>query len=244
MTHRFYRPQNPVPNYCSFAGSNSGIPFPEIASLSFEYQAKKTIFELKKNCRMKIKNPIEISSLLALLSFGFFLSGFTFVKDPGRDLVKTSVWYIAGPAIENQETINKVREEKGIVKVTAKDNPLGEIELNVLITPSNSNDGVPTNLPDDSRFVRITYKSSHLIKLQAREGNEEGTGCVHGGSHPRVDLAPSPNQFRTIKIPWTAFRQDGLPNGKLLNIHNLCKFNFVNYNPVSGAFLEIKSVTL
>lgn len=117
---------------------------------------------------------------------------------------------------------------------------MGEIELNVLITPSNSNDGTPVNLPDASRFVRITYKSSHLIKLQAREGNEEGTGCVHGGSHPRIDLAPSPNQFRTIKIPWTAFRQDGLPNGKLLNIHNLCKFNFVNYNPVSGAFFRNK----
>jgi hypothetical protein len=192
---------------------------------------------------MKIKTKIGTPFILLLLSIGFLFSGFTFFKGSDKDLVKTSVWYIAGPAVESQNTINEVREKKGIVKVTAKEEPSGEIELNVLITNSNSNDGPPTNLSDDSKFVSITYKSSHLIKIQAREGNEEGTGCIHGGSHPRVDLPPSPNHFKTIKIPWTAFRQDGLPNGKLLNIHNLCKFNFVNYHPVSGAFLEIKSVT-
>ncbi|MCC9016676.1 hypothetical protein [Flavobacterium lipolyticum] len=193
---------------------------------------------------MEIKTPIKVPSLLVLTSIVFLLTAFTLFKSPKANLVQTSTWYIAGPAVESQETINQVRQEKRIVKVTAKDNPSGEIELNVLITPSDSNDGAPTNLSDASKFVSITYKSSHLIKLQAREGNEEGTGCVHGGSHPRVDLPASPNQFKTIKIKWTAFRQDGLPNGKLLNIHNLCKFNFVNYHPVSGAFLEIKSVTL
>ncbi|WP_017495172.1 hypothetical protein [Flavobacterium sp. WG21] len=193
---------------------------------------------------MEIKTPIKVPSLLVLTSIIFLLSAFTLFKSPKINLVQTSTWYIAGPAVESQETINRVRQEKGIVKVTAKDNPSGEIELNVLITPSDSNDGAPTNLSDASKFVSITYKSSHLIKLQAREGNEEGTGCIHGGSHPRVDLPASPNQFKTIKIKWTDFRQDGLPNGKLLNIHNLCKFNFVNYHPVSGAFLEIKSVTL
>lgn len=160
------------------------------------------------------------------------------------DLVQSNIWHIAGPVNENYETINAVREKEGVVRVTAKDNPVGEIELNVLITSSASNDGVPTNLSNDSRFVKIRYKSTQLIKLQAREGNETGTGCVHGGSHPRVDLPESPNTFKTIKIPWTAFRQDGLPNGKLLNIHNLCKFNFVNYHPVSGALLEIKSVII
>lgn len=189
--------------------------------------------------------PVKIKSLLLLLAIGLFISGFVSIeKDSEKDLVKTSTWYIAGPALENQETINRVRQEKGIIKVTAKDNPVGEIELNVLITNSNSNDGAPTNLSDNSKFVSITYKSSHLIKLQAREGNQEGTGCVHGGSHPRVDLKASPKKFTTVKIPWSAFKQDGLPDGKLLDIHNLCKFNFVNYNPVSGAFLEIKSVMI
>ncbi len=194
---------------------------------------------------MKNKMPVKITSLLLLLAIGLFISGFVSIeKDSDKNLVKTSTWYIAGPALENQETINRVRQEKGIIKVTAKDNPVGEIELNVLITNSNSNDGAPTNLSDNSKFVIITYKSSHLIKLQAREGNNEGTGCVHGGSHPRVDLSSSPKKFTTVKIPWSDFKQDGLPDGKLLDIHNLCKFNFVNYNPVSGAFLEIKSVVI
>lgn len=186
-------------------------------------------------------------ALIFILMIAFFASGFIYLdkrSDSTIDLVKTSHWYIAGPARESEETINSVRQKNGIIKVTAKDNPVGEIELNVMVTPSNSNDGVPTNLSNNSKFVSITYKSSHLIKLQAREGNEDGTGCVHGGSHPRVDIAPSPKKFTTIKIPWTDFKQDGLPNGKPLNIHNLCKFNFVNYNPVSGASFEIKSVTI
>ncbi|WP_241775777.1 hypothetical protein [Flavobacterium sp. Root420] len=164
------------------------------------------------------------------------------VSEKEINLVKSNTWFIAGPVIESQEIINTTRLKTGIIKVTAKDNPIGEIELNVAITPSESNDGIPQNLSDDSKYVTITYKSSHLIKIQAREGNEEGTGCVHGGSHPRADLPASPKKFATLKIPWPHFKQDGLPDGKPLNIHNLCKFNFVNYNPVSGAFLEIKSV--
>jgi hypothetical protein len=188
-------------------------------------------------------NKRLIHSFTFLLTIGFFISGFTFFKNySDQNLVKTSTWYIAGPVLESQETINRVRLENEIIKVTAKDNPVGEIELNVLITPSDSNDGVPTNLSDTSKFVSITYKSSQLIKLQARQGNTEGTGCVHGGSHPRIDILPSPKRFTTIKIRWSDFRQDGLPDGKILDIHNLCKFNFVNYNPISGAFLEIKSV--
>lgn len=184
----------------------------------------------------------KLSTFLPLIIL-FSICSFTLIeKKSDADLVKTSTWFIAGPALENQETINRIRLEKGIVKVRTKDNPVGEIELNVLITNSDSNDGAPTNLSNDSNFLVITYKSSHLIKLQAREGNNEGTGCVHGGSHPRVDLMPSPEKFVTLKIPWSDFKQDGLPDGKKLNIHNLCKFNFVNYNPVSGAFLEIKSV--
>ncbi|MBE8727041.1 hypothetical protein [Flavobacterium hungaricum] len=158
------------------------------------------------------------------------------------DLVKTNKWFIAGPSIENEETLNAVRLQKEIIIVTAKDNPKGEIELNVTIKPSETNDGIAANLPDDSKYVEITYQSSQDIKLQAREGNAEGTGCVHGGSHPRVNLPASPKDYSTVKILWTDFRQDGRKDGKLLNIHNLCKFNFVNYNPVSGSVLKIKSV--
>ncbi|OXG08347.1 hypothetical protein BC749_104278 [Flavobacterium araucananum] len=190
---------------------------------------------------MKYKTVFKLLTLTIV----FFIIGFTSLeKESTINLVKTSTWYIAGPVIESQEIINQVRREKKLIKVTAKDNPVGEIELNVLITDSNSNDGAPTSLSQNSKFVSITYRSSHLIKLQARQGNQEGTGCVHGGSHPRVDLPASPKKFTILKIPWSDFKQDGLPDGKPLDIHNLCKFNFVNYNPVSGAFLEIKSVVI
>lgn len=190
---------------------------------------------------MKNKTFVLIGFFLFVIGLFGFASAEE-IQSSNIDLVKTSTWYIAGPAKENQETINNIRKETGIIKVTAKDNPTGEIELNVMVAESDSNDGKPTNLPSNSKYLIITYKSSHLIKLQAREGNAEGTGCVHGGSHPRVDL-PVAAKFTTIKIPWTNFKQDGDKNGKTLNIHNLCKFNFVNYNPVSGAVLEIKSVT-
>jgi hypothetical protein len=185
--------------------------------------------------------------LFWLLTITFAVSGFTTIAtqfNSGQNLVKTKTWFIAGPAKESQETINKIRQNKNLIRVTANENPVGEIELNVTINPSETNDGIPANLSNSSNFIIITYKSSQLIKLQAREGNEEGTGCVHGGSHPRVDLPASPNKFTTLKIPWTNFKQDGLPDGKLLNKHNLCKFNFVNYHPVSGALLEIKSVII
>lgn len=190
---------------------------------------------------MKINTVFLLGSLFFMFAILSFASAEE-VSNSSIDLVKTATWYIAGPAKENQETINKIRKEKGIIKVTVKENPIGEIELNVMITESDSNDGKPTNLSESSKYLSITYKSSHLIKLQAREGNAEGTGCIHGGSHPRIDLPVSSEKFTTIKIPWTAFKQDGDPNGKILDIHNLCKFNFVNYNPVSGATLEIKSV--
>ncbi len=156
------------------------------------------------------------------------------------DLVPSNTWFIAGPTKENQEMINSIRDKEGLIRVTAKDSPLGEIELNVMITPSRTNDGKPTNLPSNSSFASITYKSSQAIKLQAREGNDSGTGCVHGGTHAMADLPASPNTFTTIKIPWTDFKLKDKP----LNIHNLCKFNFVNYNPISGAVLKIKSVQI
>lgn len=159
------------------------------------------------------------------------------------NLVKTNKWFIAGPSIENEERLNNFRLKNGIVIVTTNDNPKGEIELNVMITPSETNDGIATNLPEDSKYIEITYQSTQVIKLQAREGNSEGTGCIHGGSHPRVSIPASPKGFSTIKIPWSDFRQDELSEGKLLDIHNLCKLNFVNYNPVSGSVLKIKSVS-
>lgn len=195
---------------------------------------------------MKNKPSIVLSYFLfpLVLLFMYGFSPLTVSSSSNLDLVKTSTWYIAGPTKETQETINKMRKEKGLIKITAKENPAGAIELNVMITESDSNDGVPTNLSKNSKYVSITYKSNELIKLQAREGNKKGTGCVHGGSHPRVDLPISAKDFTTIKIPWTEFKQDGLADGKILNIHNLCKFNFVNYNPTSNAILEIKSVRI
>lgn len=159
------------------------------------------------------------------------------------NLVKTNKWFIAGPSVENEDMLNKFRLQNGMVSVTTNDKPKGEIELNVTITPSETNDGIPANLSDDSKYLKITYQSTQIIKLQAREGNPEGTGCVHGGSHPRVSIPASPKRFSTIKILWSDFRQDELPDGKLLNIHNLCKLNFVNYNPTSGSVLKIKSVS-
>ncbi|TDP02421.1 hypothetical protein [Flavobacterium sp. 245] len=182
-----------------------------------------------------------IRPLLICFVLFFFTSSFIW---EGTDLVKSNTWFIAGPVAENQEIINAVREKEGIIRVTAKDFPVGEIELNVTIIPSETNEGIPKNLSENSGFVTIIYKSTQLIKLQAREGNTEGTGCIHGGSHPMVDLPASPKHFTTLQIPWKNFKQDGLADGKLLNIHNLCKFNFVNYKPVSGALLEIKSVII
>lgn len=194
---------------------------------------------------MRNNKALNLSPFLFLTVFTLLVfSNVSFAQEhfnQSTNLVKTSTWYIAGPAEENQETINEIRKKEGLIKVTAKENPAGEIELNVMITESNSNNGAPTKLFKSSKYLSITYKSSQLIKLQAREGNADGTGCVHGGSHPRIDLPPA-KEFSTIKIPWEQFRQDGDPKGKPLNIQNLCKFNFVNYNPVSGASLEIKSV--
>lgn len=183
----------------------------------------------------------QLSLYLLVFSFICFSA---IAQEKTENLVKSNKWFIAGPSKESEETINAVRLKNGIITVTSEDNPKGEIELNVMITPSEINDGIPTNLPNESKFVEITYQSSQIIKLQAREGNSEGTACVHGGSHPRVSLPASPDQFKTIKIPWSDFKQDELPNGKLLNIHNLCKFNFVNYNPISESVLKIKSVII
>ncbi len=188
-----------------------------------------------------------IRQTIVLITILFIASGFILpaaILKSDLDLVRSNVWQIAGPVEENYEIINAIRQKEGVVRVTANDNPVGEIELNVVITSSAFNDVVRTDLSNNSRFVKIMYKSTQHIKLQAREADVTGTDCVHGGSHPRTDLPASPNRFKTIKIPWTHFRQDGLTTGKLLNIHNLCKFNFVNYHPVSGAVLEIKSVTI
>lgn len=179
---------------------------------------------------------------IAIAFFAISFSSQSSLKS--TDLVKANTWFIAGPAKENQEIINTVRKKEGIVRVTSKESPIGEIELNVTIIPSETNEGIPKKLSSDSGFVTIIYKSTQLIKLQAHEGNPEGTGCVHGGSHPMTNLPASPDRFATLKIPWKNFRQDGLADGRLLNTQNLCKFNFVNYKPVSGSLLEIRSIII
>lgn len=204
------------------------------------------LFILAKNSFLFMKYKTFTNRFLPLgfiiLSFFFLSCKTTSVQNvnSNSDLVIFNTWYIAGPTKENQDVINEIRKKKHYILVTAKDSPAGEIELNVMITPSGSNDGKPTNLPGDSGFVSITYKSSQLIKIQAREGNDSGTGCVHGGTHAMADLPASPDNFTTIKIPWSDFKL----NGKPVNIHNLCKFNFVNYHPVSGAILKITEVQI
>ena len=160
------------------------------------------------------------------------------------NLVVSNHWFIAGPAIEIESEINAIREKDTILRVTVNNSPTGEIELHVPIISTKLNKGLPMRLPNSSTYIEITYKSTHLIKLQAREGNQKGTDCVHGGSQPRVDIPPSPKKFTTMKIPWSDFKLNGVPDGKLLDINNLCKFNFVNYNPIAGALLEITSVKL
>ena len=140
--------------------------------------------------------------LIGFLFFAFASLSFTSAEqllNANIDLVKISTWYIAGPVNENQETINLIRKKKGVIKVTAKDNPVGEIELNVMVTESNSNDGKPTNLSKYSKYLSITYKSSHPIKLQAREGNTEGTGCVHGVVHAAHHLPGTIRQSALLR---------------------------------------------
>lgn len=177
-------------------------------------------------------------SFLLFLLFSNCAIKNNFKKD--TNLVTSNTWYIAGPSATSQKEINSNRIKNNEVSVTTNDNPVGEIELNVMITNSGSNDGIPANLPSESRFVTIRYQSSQEIKLQAREGNESGTGCVHGGNHAMITLPASPDTFKTIKIPWTDFKL----NEKPLNIHNLCKFNFVNYHPKRNSKLIISLLQL
>ncbi|WP_432222159.1 hypothetical protein ACRASX_01255 [Flavobacterium sp. TMP13] len=191
---------------------------------------------------MKSK-PYHYLALIMLLFYGCGAKQTASTTKP-IDLVIQNSWFVAGPTLENQENINLIRVKKKVINVIANSNPIGEIELNVMVTPSSSNDGKPTNLPDSSNYLSITYQSSQEIKLQAREGNTEGTGCVHGGSHPRVNLPASSKSFSTIQIKWSDFKQDELPNGKRLDIHNICKLNFVNYHPIAGATLQIRSITI
>ena len=153
-------------------------------------------------------------------------------------------WFIAGPTVEDERTINALRKTDTLIRVTVNSAPKGELELNVMITACGTNDGPATNLPASSTFVEIKYKSSQLIKLQAREGDEDGVGCLHGGAHPTVDLPPSAREFSTLRIPWANFKLSSLAGEDLLNTRKLCKFNFVNYKPVAGAILEIQSVKI
>ncbi|UUF14433.1 MULTISPECIES: hypothetical protein [Flavobacterium] len=59
---------------------------------------------------MKIKAVVLIGSLLFVFAILSFASAEE-VSNSNTDLVKTSTWFIAGSAKENQETIN--RKKKG-----------------------------------------------------------------------------------------------------------------------------------
>ena len=167
----------------------------------------------------------------------------TTIAHVSENLVFSNPWFIAGPSVEDETTLNALRSMDTLIRVTVNEAPVGELELNVMITNCGANDGPPTALPANATFVEIVYKSTHRIKLQAREGDEKGTGCLHGGAHPTVDLPPS-IEFRTLKIPWASFKLSSLAGEHLLNTRKLCKFNFVNYKPVAGATLEIQSVKI
>lgn len=72
---------------------------------------------------------------LLFLFFIFCLFSFSAKAQKKQiDIVKSNRWFIAGPSKESEEMINSIRVKKGIITVTAKDNPQGEIELNVMIT--------------------------------------------------------------------------------------------------------------
>ena len=194
----------------------------------------------------RFKSVIYSISYLGLILTFYFISGCRTHKVHNEiNLVVSNDWFVTGPTVEMQGHIS--RNKKGTIKVIANNSPTTEIELNVPISPINplnSNEGLPISLQDNSTFIEIKYKSSHLIKLQAREGNNNGTGCTHGGSHPMVNIKPSPKSFTTIKIPWKDFKLNGESNGKILDTKKLCKLNFVNYHPTAGAFLEIKSLAI
>jgi len=161
-----------------------------------------------------------------------------------RNLVDSHAWFIAGPTLETTQQLNQYRAQYQSIDITATKNPVGEIELNLMVSPSGSNDGPPTDINTHSPGIAITYQSSQAISLQAREGNRQGDGCIHGGSHPHVGLAASPLAFSTVKILWKEFTFNSDIHVQHLNIHNLCKFNFVIYNPLPGANIKIKSLIL
>ncbi len=162
--------------------------------------------------------------------------------DGEHNLVTTHTWFVDGPIIENKNVINRERIARKSVRITANHSPQGEIELNVPIKPSSLNDGLPIKLPAQSKYVEITYRSTDAMKLQAREGNATGTGCMHGGSHPMSTIPASPQRFTTVKLYWKDFYQYGLSTSRVLDTHDLCKLNFVNYKPTSGSVFEITSL--
>lgn len=61
-------------------------------------------------------------SIFVIIASGFILPLVILKSD--IDLVKSNIWHIAGPVNENYETINAVRQKEGIIRVTAKDNPV------------------------------------------------------------------------------------------------------------------------
>jgi len=164
-------------------------------------------------------------------------------KIPTDNLVINNPWYISGPSVETEDQINIYRVKNQSIKITTNNQPTKEIELHVMVTPSGSSDGPATDLSSNS-YLEVTYQSTHVIKLQAREGNQNKTGCIHGGSHPRIKLSASPNRFITKRINWQDFRLNENPNGKILDQHNLCKFNFVNYQPQVGSIFILKSMII
>lgn len=153
-------------------------------------------------------------------------------------------WYVSGPVVQTMDELNQHIADTGWAQLTTfkEAAPAGtarELEFSTMISYSGSYDGKPTRLPEESRYVALTYRSTQPLVLQAREGNVDGSGCVHGGSHPSATL-PAAAEITTVQLPWSAFTLQGRP----LDPQNVCKLNFVNYHPAKGAEFVLQHLSI
>lgn len=153
-------------------------------------------------------------------------------------------WYVSGPIVQTMDELNQHIADTGWAQLTTfkEAAPAGtarEVEFSTMISDSGSYDGKPTRLPEESRYVTLTYRSTQPLVLQAREGNADGSGCVHGGSHPSATL-PAAVKITTVQLPWSAFTLQGRP----LDPQNVCKLNFVNYHPAKGAEFVLQHLSI
>ena len=77
---------------------------------------------------MKNKKHIHCTLYISLiLILNLVSSCKTVVKENSNNttnLVTLNTWYVAGPVLESQETINTIRKKEGVIRVTALILPL------------------------------------------------------------------------------------------------------------------------